>query len=187
MCTRVFNWGCNYDNEIFYKSIANRENEGDWLCHSTFIFYGRVYIGQYLLVYAFPLLGGITTVTISQYGVGVLYLQMYSVFTEQKNERSEVMIINKLMKKGLMLTTFTGYGTLALADSGGSSITSALQWLIDFVGGPFGAAIATLSIMTCGVLLWMNKLEKETFVKVLVGGGIVFGAAAIMKAIGWGG
>lgn len=94
---------------------------------------------------------------------------------------------NKIIKKIMATAILSTFATFAFADSsGGGSITNAIQWLIGFVGGPFGAGIATLSIMGCGIALWMNKLEKETFIKVLIGGGLVFGAAALARALGWG-
>ena len=87
--------------------------------------------------------------------------------------------MKKWIKKIITGSTLWLYANLALADSGGGAITGAIQWLITFVGGPFGGGIATVVIMGAGIALWMNKIEKETFVKILIGGGLIFGAAAI--------
>jgi type IV secretory pathway VirB2 component (pilin) len=95
-----------------------------------------------------------------------------------------MMKIKKTVEKGVGLVGLLAYSTFALADpGGGDSITDGLQWWISFLGGKFGASILTIAIIASGIALLIDKISKETFIKILVGGGLIFGASAMVSAI----
>jgi len=87
----------------------------------------------------------------------------------------------------VLYTILSATPILAFAsDFGGEDdvLSKTLNGLIGLVTGGWARAIATLCIIAIGYALMSGKMEKQRAVFSVVGIGIVFSAAYILKAIG---
>lgn len=73
---------------------------------------------------------------------------------------------------------------LGLADGG---LAETLHGFLGYLTGDVGKAVSTVAIVGVGFLCFgMGRVPKETVIAVVIGVGIIFGADAIMSALGHG-
>lgn len=71
------------------------------------------------------------------------------------------------------------FSDVALASSGLSGLTKAVQAFVGFVTSGFGVLLLTLIIMGVGIAVWFSKLTMQGAFIILGGAFLVFGAPRI--------
>ncbi len=70
--------------------------------------------------------------------------------------------------------------------AGGGGLTeaqSAVQWVLDIFSPALMVLLLTIGLIICGVLVWMGRMSGRTFVAIMIGSVLVFGARTIAPKI----
>jgi type IV secretory pathway VirB2 component (pilin) len=62
-------------------------------------------------------------------------------------------------------------------------IESVADSIKNFLTGNFAVAMATIAVAATGYLAWTGRIDKDQVLSVVIGTGIVFGAAAIVAVL----
>ncbi|MCF1450518.1 TrbC/VirB2 family protein [Agrobacterium vitis] len=73
--------------------------------------------------------------------------------------------------------------TAFAADDGFSSITTALETVLNYATGSFGKVVAGLAIIVAGIMGLVGALRLQLVFNLIVGIGIIFGATSILNSL----
>ncbi|WP_218813553.1 TrbC/VirB2 family protein [Rickettsiella endosymbiont of Dermanyssus gallinae] len=75
------------------------------------------------------------------------------------------------------------FPSLSWAYGGETPVSQGLNWVIDFMYGGTGLAVATISIIAVGLLCVSHRIEWKYFIQTLIGIAVIFGASGIASTI----
>lgn len=91
-----------------------------------------------------------------------------------------------LMTAGLMFGLSLALAEAAYAQEAFSRISTILQRIIDTINGPVGRSLAIIAVMMVGLAWMFGRMDVKQAGAVIVGIGVVFGAAQIVGVMAGG-
>ena len=91
-----------------------------------------------------------------------------------------------LMTAGLLFGLSLAFAEAAHAQEAFSRISTILQRIIDTINGPVGRSLAIIAVMMVGLAWMFGRMDVKQAGAVIVGIGVVFGAAQIVGVMAGG-